>query len=601
MDNNGISSIPSVNIYLIREPLYQAEKDKLTAVRRLIIDDYNESCHENESYHQYETNQENTQLFHQKRNVALRWSKYLQPIVRQRIDFKNTIHSFILFLLINDRVFAVVGGHGYHVISKYIDGEFSKSIIEKTFDKTSSVFKYLQDRMLVGNVIGTSKIFRSNANLAVEEDYGKLFDKTIASIGKEQLELLGLKSKRGCSCFAGSGFRLSASLSIQETIDLCRNLRDRLDEPNKMNLNDIEEENDESTVALLDHTLFEMIREIASGKRGGSEFDFVNKDLFKFITAEALSIRKGRVDLMQGLSPTISIADILSGLLTEIDQCADDVDLKSLLQSVIVISYNESAETPVTKGTLLEHLHGEVTMNNDIWFLINGKWLKLTRDIEVELNKYVEDNFKDVNQEWMVESYKKENLESKYKVLIKDKLSHMSANSNIPYELVYNLQYLEYPDTLILDRVFYDNIEKVELCDIMQIRKDMLVLVHVKKDFGASMRDVAEQIVTSASVLLSWRKNPNSAKIDAYYDQLAKMYKDKYKIGKPKITKAGFKKALLESKKVQYGLAFIDSKQEVDFKIAKYRSVLAKIAIMNATKRLVEMGFELKLIRIREM
>jgi len=112
----------------------------------------------------------------------------------------------------------------------------------------------------------------------------------------------------------------------------------------------------------------------------------------------------------------------------------------------------------------------------------------------------------------------------------------MSANSNIPYELVYNLQYLEYPDTLILDRVFYDNIEKVELCDIMQIRKDMLVLVHVKKDFGASMRDVAEQIVTSASVLLSWRKNPNSAKIDAYYDQLAKMYKDKYKIGKPKIT-----------------------------------------------------------------
>jgi uncharacterized protein (TIGR04141 family) len=212
----------------------------------------------------------------------------------------------------------------------------------------------------------------------------------------------------------------------------------------------------------------------------------------------------------------------------------------------------------------------------------------------------MEDNFKDVNQEWMVESYKKEDLENKYKVLKKDKLSHMLANSNIPYELVYNLQYLEYPDTLIFDRVFYDNIEKVELCDLMQIKKDMLVLVHVKKDFGASMRDVAEQIVTSASVLLSWRKNPNSAKIDAYYDQLAKMYKDKYKIGKPKITKAGLKKALLQSKKVQYVLAFIDSKQEVDFKIARYRSVLAKIAIMNATKRLVEMRFELKLIRIRE-
>lgn len=600
MDNNGQSSIPSVNIYLIREPLYQAEKDKLTAVRRLIIDDYNEYGHETEPYQQYETSQENTQLFHQKRNIALRWSKYLQPITSQSFNFENTIHSFILFLLIKDRVFAVVGGHGYHVISKYIDGEFSKSIIEKTFDKTSSVFKYLQDRSLVGNVIGTSKIFRSNANLAVEEDYGKLFDKTIASISKEQMELLGVKSKGRCNCFAGSGFRLSASISIKDTIVLCRKLGDRLDEPNKMNINDIDEEKDVATIERLKHTLFEMIKEVASGKREGIEFDFVNKDLFKFITAEALCIRKSRDDLMLGLSPTISVSDLLIGLRHEIDQCVDNDELESLLASIRVISYNESVKTPVTKGDLLEHLHGEVTMNNGVWFLINGKWLKLTRDIRAELNKYVEDNFEDVTQEWMVEPYKKEDLENKYKVLKKDMLSHLSVNSNIPYELVYNLQYIEYPDTLIFDRVFYDHIEKVELCDIMQIKKDKLVFVHVKTDFGASIRDVAEQIVTSASVLLSWRKNPDSAKIDAYYDQLGKMYKDKYKIGKPKITKADFKKAILKRKKVQYVLAFIDSKKEVDFKIAKYRSVLAKIAIMNATKRLVEMGFELKLIRIRE-
>ena len=600
MVDTGQSSIPSVNIYLIREAIYREKEDKLTAVRLVIIDEYNKAGLKTEHYQPYDTNEENSLLFHQKRNIALRWSKYLQPITSQSLDFENTIHSFILFLLIKNQVFAVVGGHGYHVISKHIDGEFSKSIIEKTFDKTSSVFKYLQDRSLVGNVIGTSKIFRSNANLAVEEDFGKLFDKTIASIGKEQLELLGLTSKRGCSCFAGSGFRLSASISIKNTIVLCHKLRDRLNEPNKMNLNDIDEEKDVDTIVRLEHTFFEMIKEVASGKCEGSEFDFVGKDLFKFITADALCLRKGKDDLMQGLSPTVSASDILIGLRLEIAQCVNDDELKSLLASIKVISYNESVETPITKGDLIEHLHGEVTMNNGVWFLINGKWLKLTRDIGAELDKYVEDNFKDVNQEWMVEPYKKVDLKNKYKVLKKDMLSHMSANSNIPYELVYNLQYLEYRDTLIFDRVFYDNIEKVELCDIMQIKKDMLVLVHVKKGFGASMRDVAEQIVTSASVLLSWRKNPNSAKIDAYYNQLAKMYKDKYKIGKPKITKAGFKKALLQSKKVQYVLAFIDSKQEVDFKIAKYRSVLAKIAIMNATKRLVEMRFEFKLIRIRE-
>jgi uncharacterized protein (TIGR04141 family) len=600
MVDTGQSSIPSVNIYLIREAIYRENTNKLTAVRRTIIDEYNKADHGTEHYQQYETNEENTLLFHQKRNIDVRWRKYLIPIMSQRADFQNTIHSFILLLLIKDRVFAVVGGHGYHVISKYIDGEFSKSIIEKTFDKTSSVFKYLQDRSLVGNVIGTSKIFRSNANLAVEEDYGKLFDKTIASIGKDQLELLGLQGKRGCSCFAGSGFRLSASISIKDTIVLCRKLRDKLDEPNKMNLNDIEEEKDEATIARLEHTLFEMIKEVASGKRVGSDFDFVNKDLFAFITAEALCIRNGGDDPIQGLSPIISAADILMELRSDIDECTNDEEMRSLLSKIEVISYNDSIKNPVTKGNLREHLHGEVSMHNRIWFLIDGKWLKLTRDISTELNAYIDKNFTKVAHEWMDKPYNKQSLKKSYAKWKQVKMSSLSTKTHIPYEQVYNMQYLGARKTLVLDRVFYDNIEKVELCDIMLLGSDKLVLVHVKTDFGASIRDVTEQILTSASVLLSWRKNEKSAKIDAYYENLTAMYKNEYQIGKPDVKKAEFKNALLKKNKVQYVLAFIDSKKEIDFKIAKYRSVLAKIAIMNATKRLTDMGFELKLIRIRK-
>ena len=115
MVDTGQSSIPSINIYLIREAIYREKKDKLTAVRLVIIDEYNKAGHKTEHYQPYDTNEENSLLFHQKRNIALRWSKYLQPITSQSLDFENTIHSFILFLLIKNQVFAVVGGHGYHV------------------------------------------------------------------------------------------------------------------------------------------------------------------------------------------------------------------------------------------------------------------------------------------------------------------------------------------------------------------------------------------------------------------------------------------------------------------------------------------------------
>lgn len=611
MSHTDQNKMPSVNIYLIKRETYDGKRYKLNAVCKEIIDSHNNSSkvsNESEKYRLCKIKskyKKQCRLFHQERTAPLRWSDYLQPVLTESVGFKNTINSFILFLLVEDLIFAVVGGQGYHVISKHTDNEFSKSIIEKTFDKTSSVFKYLQDHSLVGNIIGTSKLFRNDSNLAVEEDYGKLFEKVIAYMDADQLEQLGLKDRKRGSCFAGSGFRLSTSISIDETIILCQNLNDRLKKESKMNLNDVEEEKDIAKIKeVLEPALLAKIRELTSDDYKGDDFEFLNKDIFRFSMAEALSIRQGRSELVKIMGPTTSASDVLKKLRSVIGNCADDKELKKLLDSVRVISYNESVKAPVTEGSLLDHLNAEILIDdkedpskNGVWFLVNGKWFKLTRDIVAELNRYLENNFQNVTEEWMDKTYNKQDIEREYKDNKDSMYSHLST-SGIPYELIYNLQYADYPNTLVLDRVFYDNSEKVELCDIMQIQENTLVMVHVKKGFGASTRVVAEQIVSSANVLALWRKNPETAKVDPYYEELVETY-TKYNGRKTNVNKAAFREAILKSGKVQYVLAFI-TKGRGNFKFASHRSVLAKIAIMNATKRIAELGFEMKLIRIRE-
>jgi uncharacterized protein (TIGR04141 family) len=492
--------------------------------------------------------------------------------------------------LIKDNIFSIVGGHGYHVISPYLDQSFSLRIIERIFDKTSSVFKALQDRSLVGNIIGASKIFRSHANLAVEEDFGKMFEKAITYIDKDRLRSLGLSNRKGCSCFSGSGLRLSLSVSLKDARELCKSLAKLLDQEPLMILNDISEVNDEKKSEQLDLVLAQKIWDYSTGKDVEVDLDFTHRNIFKFLYAERIEITEADHTIATDIIPTMPVSEILIATKSCFINCLDHNQILEKLNTIRVNSYNDSESKPLTKGSLKDHLHGELDLDGKKYFLINGRWLKLASDMEDSLNNTIKGSFSDTSSDWVNIPYNLQNLRNSFNKRKPDQ-------NGIQYEEEYNRLYLDLDNVVVLDRVYYDGKQKVEICDLMRCHNDIVELVQVKTGFCASIRDAAEQIVTSASILFSWRKTNSEAMFDKYYDSALDKYRKDYPNHSLKMNKS-LMTSSLQKRDLVFTLAFIDNIKKPPSCLTEYRSMLAKIAIVNAKKRLSEIGFDLRIVRI---
>ncbi len=598
----ALTSLPTTaSIYLIKKDCYgNVVNNQLQKVKELIIDTYNTKQDvADERYSEVPVNRANLLLFRQVKTPEVIWTKFLRPILEENLELKNTVNSFVMFILDNNLVYALSCGHGYHVISDYFDHNFSKSVIERTFDKTSAVFRSLQDRSLVGNILGASKIFRSNANIAVEEDYGKIFEKSVARIDRNKLRLLGIDSRNGCSCFAGSGFRLSHALTISDVLALCNKLSERLQGPVLMELNDISElQEDNPNIKDLKSKLICMIKDIVSGHSDNYELDFIHKEIFKFLYAETMIIKADDNINCGSLTIDASAIEVINMVGTQLNQNLNDVDMWNALKRIRINTYND-ANRKQTSGTLLEHLHGEVVYNNKTWFYLNGKWLSINETLTERLNSSVQDMFTNMSSKWLNIPYVSEDLKEEYFVRKPEARirQDQGLTVHVQYEEQYNRKYLNDDKTIVLDRVFFDGEEKVEVCDLLRIHSNSIELVHVKIGFSAPIRDVAEQIITSASVIMSWRKNRAQSGAEQYYEKAKRKYEESFNTVRFPYSKAKFIDAI-HNKALTYTLAFVDKNTAVPFNIAAYNSVLAKIAVVNAKKRLSDMRFGMELVRI---
>jgi uncharacterized protein (TIGR04141 family) len=508
-------------------------------------------------------------------------------------------------MLVGKRVFAIIGGYGYHVIRDFVDHSFSIKIIERTFDETSPVFKNIRERGMVGNVIGSSKIYRNTINIATESDVGKMIEKAVTTFDKGKLEDFGLCSKKGCTCFAGSGFKLSTSITFEETKELCDRLNKRLDDDPIMTMTFLEEVRKKQEIKELNEQLYERIRDLASGKDVEFDFYFTSRDIYEFVVSDSIEIKFGGKTIVGDLMPTntgkeVIMSEGVKGCLNKLKN-VEEVGL--ILSKLKVYFTVNNEEESISQGSLIEHLHGELkakidgNMGERLYFYLNGKWYYINEDLVETVNNYVEKYvyytgkhwLKKFNEQKLRRSYKKKNKENQREYLEKE----------------YNESHEDCSGVIVADCVFYDGKEKVELCDLMKIDDENgdVELVQVKISFGAEITKACEQIIASASVLQRWRnKASDSTKksIEEYHNKIIESYQRGSSSAKPVISYKALEKALLEYK-VHYTLAFVDEKKGSGFDIKESNSLLAKIGIMNAQKNVVSNNFDMKLVWIEKV
>ena len=190
-------------------------------------------------------------------SLSVVWDEFLSDITVEPLSVTNRINSYIIFIHNGNNMYALAGGLGYHAIIEYCDPMFGIKIIERTFHKHDKVFKSMQDRLLIGNVLGSSKIFRNNANVQEEIEFGKMIKKPVATISQRVLREFGLDAEKDCSCFTSSGFKLTKSLTFNEYSTLCTKLSDKLVQEPTMELNEIKELKDENIISTFESPIIE--------------------------------------------------------------------------------------------------------------------------------------------------------------------------------------------------------------------------------------------------------------------------------------------------------------------------------------------------------
>ena len=193
-----------------------------------------------------------------------------------------------------------------------------------------------------------------------------------------------------------------------------------------------------------------------------------------------------------------------------------------------------------------------------------------------------------------------------------DILKQNSDNSLIDMEFdlkqresTFNHKFIGLPGALVFDTIVPDNIE---FCDLLLYDPTNVHLLHLKKGFDNSIRDLATQVRISARRLQEDLKS-GFHYIEHVEDRVRKAARSKSDISKRlggQIFPKGGLKGIFQNRKdknIVFCLAFVDtasSNRELKKEVAKFSSNIAKYSLIELKRDILAMGFDFKVIQLKK-
>ena len=184
------------------------------------------------------------------------------------------------------------------------------------------------------------------------------------------------------------------------------------------------------------------------------DFDFCHKDFEKYRNASYYIISDGTDKIVS--EESIRIQDILKILKKEVTCYIQDfVDFKKFILLKYMIETQDDDSNVLTRGFILDHIHGEISLNANLYFLIDKKWYRVNEAFVSELNFECKQLVADA---W------------------DDKL--IMSPFNHKTERDFNASFIGQQGVLVFDTITYENIEA---CDILKTDGKNIYLIHIKK------------------------------------------------------------------------------------------------------------------------
>lgn len=443
---------------------------------------------------------------------------FVKKLLWQAI-FNKIEDIFICFVIIDEYIYFFSSSHTFAYFLSFVNEDFSIKIASKII--TWKV-KYEKSISITWETLTSDLIFRWLKWFSRFDNLWKVVKGFIWEIDRKKskkiIDLVIPKDKK-YFCEIWNSFTLRKSLNFDETIQLIKDLHFLyLEEPKSD-----------------DYTGFQMLEKI--NPRFQNNKILVNS-LKKVLSDEIFSYYNGTNDTILNnyeLIPPREFIEFIECASFTIQYKWEDYDIDWLLNLKDIVDFIKVKDSSIKSAEVLyKILEDDITL---YWY--NSDWEQKLDPIKKDLTNYIVTEFeyswwKYFCINWDFFEVKKEFIEILDKDLcdellndslylkkdINDKLLKWNLiTSPKETEWKYNEKYLKQKDFIVLDRVFYRNIE---FCDLLYNNSKKTFLFHNKKWFDWDMRILSEQVSLSAITLSENRKQWNSEIIKNYYKSLEK-------------------------------------------------------------------------------
>lgn len=445
-------------------------------------------------------------LLYKKNPQNPRWKDFLRGLVLDGEDVlkknQGRVESFILLFsrVSSQNIYAVTGGYGAFAIGDVIDNDFGIDVISRLIRKEDRVLKAINEKSVIGGVLGAMKYFRKTYNLYENDGFGKIYQELKVNLSTEMLtEHFGFAAdeiKADSVCVAKSSFRINKAVSLAQIFQIVQSCEKIIAKYDPIAINSVEKivkNRDRVLVSNLENKLYHQLWQRYHDSAATIDFDLCHRDYEKYLTAAYYVVRKSsskkdflgdhRFDTLQ------SIDLLFDQLKDRSDGLDDQATLRESLSTLKIYSYDEN-DQELTRGWLYDHIFGDIPHEGSKYFLIDRNWYRIKQDFLDELNRacasFIRNKgYSDLKKRWAVGVTEDD----------------------------YNRSYVNDDRTIVLHKITPENIEA---CDILQWDSRNVYFIHIKGGFGNTMRDLCSQVFIAAKKI---RED-----IDTRLEYLGKVY-----------------------------------------------------------------------------
>lgn len=509
------------------------------------------------------------------------WRNFFAEILNEKspmLQSKKQEESFMVFIYNEDNIYSITGGFAFHRIESYLDSLFGIKILSGLIDRNTKKIKGVSERNVSKSIMATTKMFRVDYSISEDEDFGKIYKEIVAQLDNKILEeKLGFKKNeiKKVQCIAKTYFKITKSIDIERVYEIIS----KIDHIMSQDINDLNKVNILNSRNKKDKYMIESLEQILVDKLYK---DYIEEDIFCYDICDndyqsfllsgnyALKYNNFVVEL-----ESYDKEDIVNGITAiSIQKGIDLTDKRNfnkLIQNIRIISYEEDIEEESTNSKLIKSISSEVEKDGKKYFIMEGTWFKITEDYVSELNTKLKQGMTDKINNNLIKNVWRKKID-------KDDETQQTKQMYITETKFMEENFVEDKNVIISHTKLIDNIEFADLIKIDDTN-NKVYLIHIKRGFDASVRDLSYQMIFSYKILQSAKQKADYEKIEKLYDQLEENEKRK-------IDKKGFVE-LFKKYEIVYVFSFNDEtrrKRNIKENLEMFESNIAKGVLLDLIK-----------------